>query len=232
MSSLGVFAKAFGMADDIGKCIYLFLFILSFLVVSIAIERSILLFKMRKHRKDFLSTFIDQKVTLTEMRSIEFPLDYLYQSIHKTALQLLEKNRHFVKESGAPVFLSRGDIDALRNKMDCSLSEIEMLLKKKLFLLSAAVTLGPFVGILGTVWGLLLSFGVLGRGGGAGSELLGGLATALATTAIGLMIAIPAMIALSLLKAGADEYISETALFGEKVLASVELHYRRVEQSS
>lgn len=230
MSFLSIFAKAYAMADAMGKSLYLFLFALSFIVLWVALEKAFLLFKVRKHSEEFLRAFGEQKMVLAEQRSLDLPFDYLYQKVHKMTLQLLEKNRHFAgEEAKGPIFLSKADIETIRLTMEGAVQEVELFVKERLFILSSAITLAPFMGILGTVWGLLLSFAVLGKGSGMGQELLGGLATALATTAVGLLIAVPALISLALLKAACDRFVAKTFFFGEKVVCHVELHYRKVD---
>jgi biopolymer transport protein TolQ len=59
--------------------------------------------------------------------------------------------------------------------------------------LATASSLAPFIGLFGTVWGVLGAFQALGREGNANLETLApGIATALITTIFGLVVAIPA----------------------------------------
>lgn len=64
--------------------------------------------------------------------------------------------------------------------------------------LSVLGTLGsttPFIGLLGTVMGIIVSFGKLSEGGGGTNAVMFSLAEALVLTAVGLMVAIPAVVA-------------------------------------
>jgi len=66
-------------------------------------------------------------------------------------------------------------------------------LESNLVNLATASTLAPFIGLFGTVWGVLGAFQALGREGNANLETLApGVATALVTTIFGLVVAIPA----------------------------------------
>jgi len=66
-------------------------------------------------------------------------------------------------------------------------------LESRLVHLATASTLGPFIGLFGTVWGILGTFQAIGREGSAGMEILApGVSTALVTTIFGLIVAIPA----------------------------------------
>jgi biopolymer transport protein TolQ len=60
--------------------------------------------------------------------------------------------------------------------------------------------------------------------------IIGGLSTALATTVLGLVIAIPALIAYNYLKHRINNYSSEMQDFLYELLSYLELQYRRVDQ--
>ena len=82
-----------------------------------------------------------------------------------------------------------------------------------------------------TVWGILVSFGELQAGHAATSNgvILGGLSTALTTTVLGLLIAIPALIGHSYFKALIRQFCLEMGKFSHFLLSTVELQYRKVD---
>ena len=60
----------------------------------------------------------------------------------------------------------------------------------------------PFIGLLGTVIGVIISFGELGRNPKGGLEVVGpGISEALVATAVGLLVAIPAVVLFNYFKA-------------------------------
>ena len=61
---------------------------------------------------------------------------------------------------------------------------------RRLWVLDTVVTLGPLLGLLGTIIGMFNAFQVLGNPGAAPAEITGGVAEALVATAAGLLIAI------------------------------------------
>jgi len=69
-------------------------------------------------------------------------------------------------------------------------------LRQNLRILLGIHTISPMVGLLGTVWGMLESFSKLSTAGAAGQtdQLASGIALALVTTVVGLVIAIPALV--------------------------------------
>jgi biopolymer transport protein ExbB/TolQ len=71
-----------------------------------------------------------------------------------------------------------------------------MSLEKGMIVLSTAVAGGPFIGLLGTVWGVMETFAGIARASSASlTAMAPGVAGALIATVTGLLVAIPAMFA-------------------------------------
>jgi biopolymer transport protein TolQ len=87
--------------------------------------------------------------------------------------------------------------------------------------ITAAVT--PFVGLFGTVWGIIDAFHGLGTAGGATLRAVApGISEALITTAAGLAAAIPAVIAYNLIGASIREFAARCDDFNSEFLNAVE----------
>jgi len=83
-------------------------------------------------------------------------------------------------------------------------------LEKRLNLLTLIATVSPLLGMTGTVTGMITSFDAMRQMGGLeGGAVAGGIAEALITTAAGLLIAIPAVIAYNLFSKRVDHYVLE-----------------------
>jgi biopolymer transport protein ExbB len=86
--------------------------------------------------------------------------------------------------------------------------ELELELTRRLHLIATIGSNAPYVGLLGTVLGIMLTFSTIGREGLADtSKIMIGLALALKATAIGLLVAIPSVIFYNLLLRRAKEII-------------------------
>ena len=73
--------------------------------------------------------------------------------------------------------------------------ELTIELTRNLTLISSIGSNAPYVGLLGTVLGILLTFYDIGKGGGIDTNaVMLGLALALKATALGLVVAIPAIL--------------------------------------
>ena len=67
-------------------------------------------------------------------------------------------------------------------------------LEKGLVIVGTVGSIAPFIGLLGTVWGIWISFREIGLKGGGGIEVVGsGIAQALISTIFGLAVAIPSV---------------------------------------
>lgn len=88
----------------------------------------------------------------------------------------------------------RRDADAMERQIDETIMWQLPTMDRNLWLLDTAVTLGPLLGLLGTIFGMIESFSLLRVGGSSDtSAVTGGIARALIATALGLGIAIVAV---------------------------------------
>lgn len=79
-------------------------------------------------------------------------------------------------------------------RMHIALSEQKLFLQRNLGMLGTMAAVAPLVGLLGTVWGIMRAFrDMSSTGSAAPSVVAAGVAEALVTTAIGLIIAVPAL---------------------------------------
>lgn len=125
--------------------------------------------------------------------------------------------------------LSSADIALLETHATSTIAMLTKFLEKNLYILSTIVTLAPFLGLLGTVYGILTTFTALktSAAGGSNQIILGGLSLALATTVLGLIDAIPALIGYNYLKNVVYDFDAEMDRFATDVLSTLELHYRK-----
>ncbi len=84
--------------------------------------------------------------------------------------------------------------------------ELELHLTRRLHVIATVGSNAPYVGLLGTVLGIMLTFASIGRQGLADpGQIMSGLALALKATAIGLLVAIPAVVLYNILLRSAKE---------------------------
>ena len=90
-------------------------------------------------------------------------------------------------------------VDAVNRQMERMKERETASLKRGLTLVATTGTTAPFIGLFGTVVGIINSFqGLAGDGGGGLGAVAGGISEALVATAVGLMVAIPAVFAFNM----------------------------------
>ena len=96
-------------------------------------------------------------------------------------------------------------LDGARRAMRASFQRELDALETNLSFLGTVGSVAPFVGLLGTVVGIISAFqGIAAEGSGGLGAVSAGIAEALIVTAIGLLVAIPSVLAFNLLSARAD----------------------------
>ena len=100
-------------------------------------------------------------------------------------------------------FFKRVEFSSFKDK-----KELELALTKNLHIIATIGSNAPYVGLLGTVLGIMITFATIGKSGLADtSKIMTGLALALKATAIGLLVAIPATVFYNLLIRKAKELL-------------------------
>ena len=92
--------------------------------------------------------------------------------------------------------ISHASFESVRVALERAASGQALSLEKGMIILSTAVAGGPFIGLLGTVWGVMETFSGIARAASASlTAMAPGVAGALIATVTGLFVAIPAMFA-------------------------------------
>ena len=187
-------------SDWFAKLIFFTLFLMSVISWAIIFDRTRLYMKLRRGGRRL------QKLVAT--RGLGFSADTLKQGLPSVeGALILEAKRYFEARKGAKSS-GREASDAERSAASGHLKallesravdEIENM-EKYLVYLATTVSVAPFLGLLGTVWGITDSFMSMGSQGTASIEVVGpGIAAALIATIAGLGAAIPAVVGYNLL---------------------------------
>lgn len=107
----------------------------------------------------------------------------------------VEEIRHRrAAEEGATKVLSARSIQAIRASLDGGLVRETQKLNNQMVLLTIAISGGPFLGLLGTVVGVMITFAAVAAAGDVNVNAIApGIAAALAATVAGLAVAIPSL---------------------------------------
>lgn len=239
------FFEAFSETDLMGKCIFLGLVMLSVVSWVLIVHKVRMLRHVRRLAEEFRAVFEEQKAqplgvqyNFSVQGQGEFPHPFwdLYQALRTTSTEILNKNRVFAKSAQIALpegssYLCQADIDLVESHLASTIDTSTKALEKNLFVLSTVVTLAPFLGLLGTVWGILTTFTALQTqvSGTTNQAVLHGLSLALAATVLGLIDAIPALVGYNYLKNTTTGFRGDMENFANKILSIIEFHYRKVD---
>ena len=180
-----------------GKATVLVLLVLSLFSWTIIIKKSHQLMIARKATRKFLAAYASTRDPLDIQRKGEefdgAPAFQLYlRGANELAYQL-EHNPVTVKGERR---ISTASFDAVKVALEEAASGEAMALEMGMIVLSTAVAGGPFIGLLGTVWGVMSTFAGIAESHAATlTAMAPGVAAALVATVTGLLVAIPAMFA-------------------------------------
>lgn len=214
-------------AGPVSQLVMLTLLIFSIVSWSIVIMKSRLLKKVRLDSEDFLESFW-QSANLNEAHAAAEEFEYSPQAsvfiAGFTELQKINKIRSR-KENVQPETLDMqlATMDNLKRAIRKAESQELNILASSLPFLATTGSAAPFIGLFGTVWGIMVSFHDIGQRGSASLAVVApGISEALVATAAGLAVAIPAVIFYNYFANKIDDVDGEISHFSTDFLNLVE----------
>jgi biopolymer transport protein TolQ len=125
-------------------------------------------------------------------------------------------------QSGVKFHFQNFGLGILERGLKKGVNESNDELGKRLSTLASIGSVTPFIGLFGTVWGIIDAFAGLASGGGSIDAVAPGIAEALVTTAVGLATAIPAVWFFNYFNSESEKINSDMESFGQDFLNTVE----------
>lgn len=227
--------EAFLRANTAGKSLVVLLLIGSVLAWSIMVT------KFKQYRRAYLESkrFLevyqgeqDPLALIVKRQSFPgCPLYTMYRSACRVLHDLIEARginptEWFCGRSDASMpKLNYADMKVVRNIIDQTVDEQVIQLEKNVVVLATAVTAAPFIGLLGTVWGVMDAFGGLAIQGTATlSAVAPGISGSLIATLVGLIVALPSLIGYNMLTSRVRIISTMMEHFAEELMADLERH--------
>jgi biopolymer transport protein TolQ len=198
------------------KTVMMILLIASLLTWIVIVERYNFYKKIKLINDSFLEKFWsgeDLNLLYNEIKNETVPMYgalSVFKSSFKEFLQIDKSNQ-----------ITELDLEGINRSMRVAIASDEEELNKHLPFLANVGSVSPYIGLLGTVWGIMTSFQGLSDATQATINAVApGISEALVATAMGLFAAIPAVIAFNKYTSELDTISQSTLIFSEE-LASI-----------
>lgn len=187
-------------SDLFAKIIFLLLLFFSVVSWGIIIYKLKVFKKVRAESDKFLSSYNNKKVLSQAYPAVSTlhntPLTRLFLEGYKKMTDFSDLDSSLSKAANPAVALTVEAIEDIKSTLLRVTNEETEKLEKGVAFLATTASVSPFLGLLGTVWGVMISFQDIGiRGSASLAVVAPGIATALIATIFGLAAAIPAAVA-------------------------------------
>ncbi len=226
-----ILISAFSTSDIVGKAIVVLLLGVSVLAWSIMANKCLSVLSSSSATSKFLKRYDSIRSALgmgLYLEELSGPL----KNICKSGIDELfgicninERNgEQFLRKGILPRKLTQAELDKIRSTMNKTVNQEALNLDSSLGWLSVFVTASPFCGLLGTVWGVMATFSNIASSGRIEINLIApGISGALLTTVAGLVVAIPTVIANTLINSAINSLNLKMDIFVEDFLTSLRL---------
>ena len=201
----------FFRADIIVKSVIILLIAASIYSWAIIIEKYRLFKKINSSTEEFENKFWKSKSAETFYNSLPNNVDDPMANLFKDTMQVVMKSRSKTNLSERLNNILEVNIEKQMNKID----------KSYTFLATVGST-APFIGLFGTVWGIMNSFQSIAISRNTSLAIVApGIAEALFATALGLLAAIPAVVAFNKFSSDSKKYSQRLESFSKKFLSII-----------
>jgi len=219
-----------------GKAVLLCLFVGSIFSWAVMVTKLRMVGFAKAQSAKFLSLFHSQRQPLhiyeSQLRFDGSPLYSVYRAgcreltFHMLGSQEVDETFRARVESSPP--LSASQMRMIDTAMERAVGETALRLEAQMILLATAVSGAPFLGLLGTVWGVMDTFGGVAQAGSANlAAMAPGVSAALITTVTGLLVAIPAMFGYNFLVTSIRATIVQMDNFAAELSSEFEHQFAR-----
>ena len=231
MSVLEIVRYAFFQSDGIGKGIVILLFGFSATFWSIFISKYLSISGKRGECNKF-NKFYDKVGSPLAvgiyMGELSGPMCNICNAGIDTLCEVFgieeRKRSSFLRNAVLPRALTPAEVEKIRTRMNQQFNRESMEREGEMSWISIFITISPFLGLLGTVWGVMATFIAIAQTSSVDiGAIAPGISGALLTTVAGLLVAIPAVFINTFFNAWINNILQEMETFIDDFLASLQL---------
>ena len=203
--------KLFIRADLIVKSVIIILIAASIFSWAVIIEKIRLFQKINKSSEEFEEKFWKSKSAESFYNNLPANTNDPMANVFKSTMQVVMKSRSKTNLSERLISILEVNIEKQMNIID----------KNYTFLATVGST-APFIGLFGTVWGIMNSFQSIAISRNTSLAIVApGIAEALFATALGLLAAIPAVIAFNKFSSDSRKYSQKLENFSKRFISII-----------
>ncbi|BCW90340.1 Tol-Pal system protein TolQ [Alphaproteobacteria bacterium SO-S41] len=212
------FIQLFLKADVVGKGVMILLIGLSFVSWAIIVEKYLRLRSLDAKAEDFEQVFWSGRSLDELYNGIGLKPDHPFAVVFVASMR--EWRRNFEGATQVTAALGPSIRDRIDRVMNVTIYRETSQVEKQLGFLATVGATAPFIGLFGTVWGIMNAFrGIAASNDTSLAVVAPGIAEALFATALGLLAAIPAVIAYNRFIAQANHYAGRLEGFADEFSA-------------
>lgn len=152
-------------------------------------------------------------------------------AVYQAGCQELEGRLKSTVREGRKGSVSLKSMEHVKRTLERTVAQESLKLESGLILLAIAVSGAPFLGLLGTVWGVMSTFsGIAMKGQADLAAMAPGVSAALVTTVAGLLVAIPSMFGYNWLVHTLRVLTVELDNFSQELVSKMEIEYLREDE--
>ncbi|WP_424191849.1 MotA/TolQ/ExbB proton channel family protein [Ampullimonas aquatilis] len=203
------------------------LMLMLIIAIFVMLNRVYLVKRVTRANADFLDWFqsaLDgQKLAELKPKDVRELADSTLMKLYQVGFrELSRRNSGKTTKSGLRMVLSPQSIVAIRAFVDSEKTRQTHRLNARMVLLSIAISGGPFIGLLGTVMGVMITFAAIAAAGDVNINAIApGIAAALLATVAGLSVAIPSLFAYNWLSSRIQNLVDEMDMFVDEFIPCI-----------
>jgi biopolymer transport protein ExbB len=156
----------------------------------------------------------------------KYGVSTLYRLYHHGVLETQKRVAGQAAGAAHVAVLAPQSIDAIRAALDASMTRLQQRLSARMVLLTIAISGGPFLGLLGTVIGVMITFAAIALSGDVNVNAIApGTAAALAATVAGLAVAIPSLFGYNWLNTRIKAISADNRVFVDEFVTRIAEQY-------
>jgi biopolymer transport protein TolQ len=222
-------------STTVGLVICAVLGVMSVVSWTAMIAKAVLLRRARRANAEFVAMFRSSLHPLAMFQSGEhFDFAPYYHIYHEAARELSfhlvgsdQPDRTFATRLQGAGRITPSQMESVQVALERSVGEAALKFEQGLSMVSIALSGAPFIGLLGTVWGIMDSFAELAgsQGGQSIQAMAPGVCAALLTTVVGLLVAIPSMFGYNVLVTRIREMVVRLDNFASELASTFDRRY-------